>query len=285
MWKGRYIRIFGNRIFYKDAGEGPPLLCLHGWTGNSYQWRRLLPGLSRLYRVVALDLPGSGWSDKPRIEYTIEDLLLYLREFVRRLGLAPFSLMGTSFGGFLAVRYCLDRPEEVRALILLNASGIRTRYPWIFTACTLPGLRYLVPLLAMAPREARFWIGARMHPRDESRRALLREFRHATLSLRSWRGLRANLQSLRRITEKDLVDDRLAEVHCPTLLLWGDRDEVLGPEAARLYHERIPGSRLEVLRGCGHNVPEEKPAEVLDAIERFTRELREAGGGDAPLSR
>ena len=174
MWQGKQAHVLGSRIFYREKGSGANLLLLHGWTGNSFQWRRMLPDLAKGHHVIALDLPGCGLSEKPRIDYTIPDYLGYIRAFVEKIGFRPFALVGTSFGGFLATRYCLQHPEDVRALILLNSSGIRARVHWVFKLCAVPVLQYAVPYVLLAPRELKCWLMARIYHRREKYRQLLR---------------------------------------------------------------------------------------------------------------
>lgn len=220
-----------------------------------------------------MDLPGCGLSDKPSIGYTIQDYLSYIREFVKEIGFRPFCLVGTSFGGFLATRYCLEYPEDVRALVLLNSSGVRARVHWLFTLSGLPVLRYLMPWALMMPRDMKYWLLARIYPRGGVYRQILREFRYATLTLRSWAGLRAAVRSHVSIREQDLVDSRLSEIRCPTLICWGEQDRALPPEMGEIYHSGIRGSRLRTIPGCGHNIPEENPEAVLREMERFFRDL------------
>jgi pimeloyl-ACP methyl ester carboxylesterase len=216
-----------------------------------------------------MDVPGSGRSDKPLQTYTIANFLQLIHEFISKLGIAPLSLVGTSFGGFLASRYCLEYPEEVRSLILLNASGIRACYPRILQGFRMPLIRYLLPYLLMLPREIKYWVKARIFPRTAPCRILLREYRYSTLTLRSWPGLRASLRAIGSITEQDLMDDRLGNIRCPVLVVWGEQDHLLPKEMAGVFHRTIPSSRLLMIPRCGHNIPEEKPMEVVEAIRRF----------------
>ncbi len=278
MWQGKHAHVLGSRIFYREEGSGPNLLLLHGWTGNSFHWRRMLPALAERHHVIAPDLPGAGLSDKPRIDYTIPEYLRYIREFVKAIGFRPFALVGTSFGGFLSTRYCLQYPEDVRALILLNSSGIRARMHWVFRLCTVPVLQYAVPYVLMAPRELKCWLTARVYPRRQVHKQLLKDYRQTTLTLRSRAGLRAAIRGFVSVTELDLVDDRLPEIRCPTLICWGEQDTALPKKMAEVFHRGIRGSRLRMIPGCGHNIPEERPAEVLDEMERFLRDLPVGSG-------
>jgi pimeloyl-ACP methyl ester carboxylesterase len=271
---GRYAEVSGVRIFYREAGDdGVPLVLLHGWTGHSFQWRKMIPALAGACRVYALDLPGCGFSDKPDIRYTMKELVDFVHGFVHKLDLAPCVLAGTSHGGFVAVRYGLDHPEDVRGLVLLTSSGLKVKYPLVLRVCFLPVVRYLVPYLLLVPRDLKLWIRARVHPRTERHRTLLADHVVATRSLRSWPGLRAAMRILTSITAADLVDDRLGAIRCPTLVLWGDRDETLSPAMAEIFQKKIPNCRLRWLEGCGHNVPEERPEESASHILEFLREL------------
>ncbi len=271
MWTGTWLEVNGCRIFAHQAGgEGSvPLLFIHGWTGNSYQWRRVVPRLTTRVRAIVPDLPGCGQSDKPPIDYTIRELVTFIRGFLATEGIDRAVLVGTSFGGFLALRYCLEFPEMVSALILLNASGIRARYSWGLNACSVPVLRYAMPYVMLVPRELKLWIRSKIGSRREAIAIALEEFRDATLTLRSWAGLQASLKSIRNIRDEDMVDDRLSCIACPVLIVWGDRDEALPVEMAHRYHEGIKGSELTLLAGCGHNIPEERPEETVAAIEDF----------------
>jgi pimeloyl-ACP methyl ester carboxylesterase len=278
LWEGKRVQILGNSIFYRDEGKGPDLLLVHGWTGNSFQWRWMLPELARTHRVLALDLPGCGLSDKPPLNYTIAEYLQHIHEFVRELRLGPFVLVGTSFGGFMSTRYCLEFPDDVRALILLNSSGIQARYHWIFKLCGLPVLGYLMPYVLLIPRELKYWFKARIYPRLQVNRQHLDAHRHTTLTLRSWAGLRATVKGYTSVTEQDLVDHRLAEIRCPTLICWGEQDVALPKEMADVFHGKISGSRLRMIPGCGHNIPEDRPKEALGEMTRFLGDLHSSIG-------
>lgn len=271
---GCYAEVDGIRLFYRELGSGVPLLLVHGWTGHSFQWRHMIPALAGACHVYAVDLPGCGISDKPDIRYTMKELVGFVRGFVRKLGLAPCVVAGTSHGGFVSIRYTLDHPEDVRGLVLLTASGLNVRYPLVLRVCFLPVVRYLVPYLLLVPRDLKLWIRARVYPRTEWHRNLLADHFLATSSLRSWTGLRAAMRILTSITAADLVDDRLGAIRCPTLVVWGERDETLSPAMAEIFRRGIPDCRLRWLEGCGHNIPEERPEESASLILEFLQELR-----------
>ncbi len=270
---GRYQEVDGVRIFYREAGDGTPLLLLHGWTGHSFQWRKMIPPLAAGCRVYALDLPGCGLSDRPDIRYTMKELVGFVHGFVRRLNLAPCVVAGTSHGGFVSVRYALDHPGDARGLVLLTSSGLNVKYPLVLRVCFLPVVRYLVPYLLLVPRDLKLWVRARLYPRTQWHRNLLADHLLATCSLRSWSGLRSAMRILNSITAADLVDERLGAIRCPTLLIWGDRDETLSPAMAEIFRRGIPDCRLRWLQGCGHNIPEERPDESASLILEFLREL------------
>jgi len=157
-------------------------------------------------------------------------------------------------------------------MILLNSSGLKIRYPLILRACRFPIVRYFIPYLMLVPRDLKLWIRARIYPRTEFFQTLLREFRLATLTLRTWKGLTASLKAIKNITSEDYLDARLEGIRCPTLIVWGDRDEALPREMADFFHSRIAGSRLHIIQDCGHNIPEERPRESVETIRNFLDE-------------
>jgi haloalkane dehalogenase len=117
----RFLELPAGRVHYVDEGAGEPVLFVHGTPTWSYEWRHLIPALAPRWRCVAPDLLGFGLSDRPpRFAYTPEAHAEALAAFVERLGLEGFTLVVHDYGGPIGLPLCLDRPERVRRLVLLN---------------------------------------------------------------------------------------------------------------------------------------------------------------------
>ena len=116
----RTIQIKGHTIFYVAKGEGDPLLLIHGYGAGFWVWEKQMDSLSRDYKVYALDIIGYGYSDRPKIEYTPEAYIHFLRDFMDGLGIERASLIGNSMGGGIAWAAAALFPERVKKLILID---------------------------------------------------------------------------------------------------------------------------------------------------------------------
>jgi pimeloyl-ACP methyl ester carboxylesterase len=256
------------------AGDGPPILFVHGLSGNWQNWLENLPRMSRERRVVAFDLPGFGRSDDPRERITIPGYGRVVNEVAERLELGEFVLVGNSMGGFVAAETAVQFPERVERLLLASAAGITTssmrREP------------------VMAWGRAAMMAGAR--GAAEKRMAIVRpRIRHAVYStimrhpsliapetlweMSEGAGRTAFRNALEAILDYDFRD-RLPEIQAPTLIVWG-RDDMLVPvRDAAEYERRIPEARKLVLDDTGHVPMIERPPTFNQALIEFVREPR-----------
>src|SRR6185369_1581798 len=117
-------KVFGRTLCYYDVGRGAPLVLLHGVGGDADQWAFVLGQLSAAHRVIAIDLPGFGRSDKPAIEYRVEGYVEFLDRFLTAIGIDRASLLGHSFGGWIVASFALAFPQRVDRLVLVDSAGI-----------------------------------------------------------------------------------------------------------------------------------------------------------------
>lgn len=253
------LEVEGLRIAYERAGEGPPIVLLHGFVGDSREWRRQIDGLSDEFTVVAWDAPGSGRSSDPPESFRMPDYADCLAGFVDALGLGRPHVAGLSFGGGLALELYRRHPTIPMTLVLAAAYA-----GW---AGSLPPevveqrLRQSLQLADRPPDQfVRAMIPALFSESASAERvdefaAIMSEFHPA--------GFRAMARSL---AEADLRDV-LPRIDVPTLLLYGDKDVRAPLNVAEDLHAAIPTSRLVVLPGVGH-------MSSLEAAERFNAEVR-----------
>jgi pimeloyl-ACP methyl ester carboxylesterase len=280
--RGGCVRVEGLLVHHVHGGRGsPPVVFVHGLGSAGYlEWRFNLPVVARSHRVYAPDLPGFGRSDKPRDGYGIPFFASVLAAYLRGRRLRPV-LVGASMGGRVATEVALRDPASVERLVLVNALGVvrpnvRPFYPLV----VLPGvgeglLRGLREALHRLPPEAIRQHAGRLGVRgdlarvlDEPYLARLRELHADEGYPRAYAG---TVRSLARpdASRSDQLVARLAETRLPVLLIWGEHDRLLPLDRARRAHERLPGSRLVVVRDAGHTPQAERPDEFNDALERF----------------
>jgi pimeloyl-ACP methyl ester carboxylesterase len=265
----------GLPIRYLAAGEGPPLVLLHGAGDNSLDWRWVIPDLAATHRVYAPDLPGSPDSARPDAAYSPAFFERFAVGFLNALGIGRATFVGNSLGGLIALQLALSEPERAGALVLVNSAGLGRAVNPAFTSVNVPGLGE-----AALP----FWrtpVGA--YQRAWGRTALL--FAHPPGSVpREWVAeqcrlalspgyLEAHLAVLRTQVgfggQREVLVDQLPLLEIPTLVVWGAGDRVFPESQARVAAARLQEGSLAVVPDCGHMPHVECPDRFLAALDDF----------------
>jgi magnesium chelatase accessory protein len=262
----RFVEAFGIRWHVQIMGRGPTLLLVHGTGASTHSWRALAPLLARRFRVVAMDLPGHGFSDpmKPS-DLSLPGMSRALAALVKELRLSPRIVVGHSAGAAVLARLCIDRAISPELLVSLNGALM----PFDGVAGVIfPPLAKLLFLNPLAPRlfawsadrsaVARLLrgTGSRIDKRGVDLYArLLANRGHVAGAL----GMMANwdLESLRR---------DMRRLKTPLALVVADGDKTVPPSAARMIQSKLPQVRLNTLRGVGHLAHEEQPYRVCRII-------------------
>jgi pimeloyl-ACP methyl ester carboxylesterase len=279
------IRIHGRDLAYVEAGEGPPLLLVHGIGGDWQTWEPVLAPLAASHRVIAVDLPGHGGSAKGAGDYSLGGMANVLRDLMAALGLERATLIGHSLGGGIAMQFAYQYPERCERLVLVSSGGLGPDVGLILRAATLPGSELFLQLTAPAARSV---IGCasgvasflRIKPAADAA-----FYGRAFAALAEPETRAAFLGTLRGVVNRSgqLVDARdrlyLAET-MPTLIVWGERDAVIPVDHGHEAHEAMPGSRLEVFEGAGHVPQLDDPERFVAAVEAFAAETEPSEPSD-----
>jgi pimeloyl-ACP methyl ester carboxylesterase len=271
----KYTELHGDRVAYRDVGDGPEaLLLIHGMAGSSETWRAVIPQLSQKYRVVAPDLLGHGQSAKPRGDYSLGAFAVWLRDLLDELGISTATIIGQSLGGGVAMQFVYQHPDYCQRLILISSGGLGPDVGWTLRLLSAPGAELILPAIAPRPvltagNKLRSWFGAAgiRSPRGA-------EMWSAYSSLSDGETRQAFLRTLRSVVDyRGQAVSALNRLHMagelPTMVIWGDQDRIIPVEHGYAVHEARPGSRLEVLTGVGHFPHVERPSEVVDLIDDF----------------
>ncbi len=258
----REARILGNALRYYDIGSGPPLVLVHGVGGDADQWCFCLAAFCARYRVIAVDLPGFGRSDKPAIDYRIAHFVDALAALVEGLGLPPAHLLGHSLGGWIVASYALARPGDVRSLILNDAVGLDE------DASPLP-----VDLHLTTRENLRKAFEAMFFDQGKVSDALVA----LAYGLHRSRGDGPTIDSvLRTLAAPDeKLDGRLPSIRMPTLLLWGEDDRIAPLAIAEAFRRGLPDARLASIPRCGHLPCIEQPEAFAENVLRFLEGLQD----------
>ena len=265
----RFLEVEGLRVHYRDEGDGPPLLLLHGLTANLFDWQGWAERLRDRHRVIRLDLPGHGLTGPdPRQRYAWPEAAALVLAFLDRLGVRRASVAGSSYGGAIAWHLAAQAPERVDRLILLAPIG----YP-------MPG-RPPLPI-----RLLRHPLAGPVVARLTYRRAFLDSLRHAfgdparldeATAERQFALFRraGNRDALRATLRTGPIPDPrplLARVRAPTLLLWGTADRITPPALAHRFAADLPNARVAEVEGAGHALALEAPDASAAAALEFLR--------------
>ena len=271
----RHITIHGHEVGYRMAGEGPGLVLVHGVTGSSTTWREVMPTLAERFTVLAPDLLGHGESAKPRGDYSLGAFASGVRDLMVALGMERATVVGHSLGGGVAMQLAYQFPERCERLVLVSSGGLGKEVAAILRAVCLPGSELVLPFV-LAPQVQRLLasvggLAGRLGLRPTVRGA---EVWRSYTGLTEIRGRTAFVHTIRSVIDvtgqRVSARDRLYLAgEIPTLIVWGDRDRIIPVAHAHATHELIPGSRLEIVRGVGHFLPFEAPAEFLRALLGF----------------
>lgn len=244
------LAIDGILINYQIIGDQKDiLLILHGWKSDIAQWNKAAQMLSDKYKVVLVDLPGHGNSTKPNHDYNIYEYADFVVSFTNKLNLkAPINLLGHSLGGRISIILAAKKLLDIKRLILVDSAGIEQRSlkTNVKIAVFKLGKTVLLPIIGKSNLE-------------KLKDKILEEnnYKHAG----NMRG------TLVKIVNEDL-SYLLPKIDIPTLIIWGDRDEVLDIKYAKKFKEQIPTSRIRIVWGAKH-----RPH--LDKLEDFITILNE----------
>lgn len=272
--RSRLVNTTAGRVYVVDrgpeSGTRPPLLLLHGLLVTSHAFREIVGPLCEDRRVLALDLPGCGESDRPHPDaadgYALPWLAARVHEVLGALGVSRCDLVAHSFGGAVAVELAATVPALVRRMVLVDAVVFTMELP-------------LEGKMALLPRLGPF-LFKQLYRRADLRRYLGRVFSTPELldepavdvywdRLGRDGGREAAYAMLLQMTRLDALHDRITGVQAPTLVVWGDRDSLMPVETGSRLTELLPDATLQIVEGCGHAVAEERPDALVALLREF----------------
>lgn len=267
--QSQWVEIEGIPVHYKKEGSGPAVILVHGTGASLHTWDDWTEVLDDNYTVYRMDIPAFGLTG-PALDkdYTIGAYVDFINDFVQSQSLDTFSIGGNSLGGYIAWAYTVMHPEDVSKLILLDAAG----YPHegdsdalAFKVATNP---FLKPLMKHITPKSFIKKNMLQVYGDESKVTDEVVTRYHDMALRS--GNRQAFIDRVHTHHKD-ISDRIKEIQCPTLIMWGSEDTWVDVENAERFHQDIPDSQLIMYEGVGHVPMEEAPMETVKDVVSFLK--------------
>jgi 2-hydroxy-6-oxonona-2,4-dienedioate hydrolase len=249
----RVAAVYGQNIHYFEVGQGPTVILLHGLGGTKELWLANISALASRYHVYAIDQIGFGQSDKPMLDYKVGTFTDFLRGFMQAEKIAKATLVGNSFGGWIATDFAVQHPEMVDKLVLVDAAGLAWLKPLPdLNPSTLVGWRTLI--------EAVFY-----DKKLVSDEGVIQAF---TQHMRNNDGYTIE-RTVSGFASPQFEDGKLASIHAATLVVWGRQDELVPLASGERFREGIAGAKLLVFDHCGHVPQIEKAEEFNQALLEF----------------
>lgn len=266
----------GHRVSYLHAGRAgaPVVVLLHGLASDSETWDRCVAPLAqRGLEVFALDLIGHGRSDKPRRSYLLDDFADSLRDTFDALGIASATVCGHSLGGAIGAHFGYRSSERVERLVLVSAGGLGREVHPVLRAAALP-VALAVLRLFTRPGLRRLYGRPRLHRMLRLTPDNITNLRRAGRALGSADGQAAFFASLRGAIAPTGQRGTLHELgalraEVPTLIVWSEIDPVLPVAHAYATRDLLPGSRLVIFPGRGHEPHRRDVERFADEVASF----------------
>lgn len=263
----RFLRLGDQLVHIEQAGAGEPVVLLHGFGGSTYAWRKVMPGLAASFRVIAIDLNGFGYTQRPKglESYTREGQADLVLRVMDSLGIDKAHLAGHSYGGGISIWIASRHPERLRSLVLVDSSAPtyandrRNR---------LLGLRPVASLAVRAllrPGSVRRSLINSVYDDSLVTPELVREY-YERLRIEGVLDAYVGLTGPVRTPPEPVL---LEQIDVPALVVWGSDDRLISVNAGRRAADRFPRGEFVVLERTGHIPMEERPEELLQVLLPF----------------
>ncbi len=256
------MKVDDYSIRYLDTGKKnsnpkkSTLLLLHGLGGSLDRWSEIIPFLSKFYRLLVPDIIGFGYSDKPHAEYNMDFFIKFIQRFLQIMEIDNLHLMGSSFGGLLALEYTIRFPKDINKLVLISPAGMMNHITPSLNQYISAALYPTFYNVATAYYEMVY------DPRMITEDSIQDFIKRMNLSNSKF----AFMSTLISLKNHPQLTDRL-NINTPTLIIWGRNDKLMPLRYAKKF--QIANSRLVIFDQCGHYPHLEKTQEFNRIVSRF----------------
>jgi pimeloyl-ACP methyl ester carboxylesterase len=276
----RWVVVGGRPLNVIDLGAGDEVIVfVHGLAGSWQNWLEQLPHFARTHRVIAMDLPGFGYSPMPPEKISIPGYGRCVDALLEELGIERAAIVGNSMGGFIGAEMAIQFPQRVDRLVLVSAAGLSIEHER--DERLLAVLRRTQNVLAFVTG----WVAAQSETlmrRPRLRRALLEMVAYRAQELPApliaeqvrGSGKPGFVDALDALSDYP-IRDRLGAISCPTLVVWGEKDHLVPVRDAWEFEELIPDARAVVWPETGHVAMFERPAAFNALVDEFLAQPRE----------
>lgn len=284
-----FVTVGDLKMHYAEAGQGEPLILLHGGPQHWYMWRHQIGPLAKRYRVICPDLRGFGWTDAPRRGYEKEQLTADVMALLDAIGITRFRLIGHDWGGLVGFLLCLHHPERVISYLALNIThpfqkiDARAFSLWRFWYQLVLATPYLGHFLTRRRAFLRLLLRLGVYRKQWSEEELriYTSLYQDTARAKAW-VLMYRTFLLRELMPMSLGRYRHQRLATPTLIYFGVKDFFLSTAMLRGYEPYADNLAIELVQDCGHFIAEEQPELVTKRALEFFDEQDQAAQQQVP---
>ena len=273
-----FAEVDGATVHFQEFGEriNPTILLIHGYTASTYVWNTVAPQLAaQNFHVIAVDLIGFGYSDKPAsFDYTIAAQARMIERLMNRLGIGKVTIIGSSYGGAVAATLALDYAERVEKLVLVGAVSNDEVLDNAFLKLTSVPLlgEIITPFLLDSKWLSKTRMKYTFAP--ESQYLITNERVESVIRPLKAKDAHYSVLASARNWNANRIQQDAHLINQPTLLIWGENDLIIPVRHGQNLYDAMLNSRLVVIKNCGHLPQEEKPERFVELVIEFCRDSK-----------
>ncbi len=254
-----YVKVGENKIRYLvGGGSNGNIVLIHGIGGFAERWSTVIPLLSKKYRVIALDLPGYGYSDKPSIDYTPEFFSKLVFDFLDSIGIRKTNMIGTSLGGQIVAECAITQNKMIEKIVLVAPAGVMKSSTPTLDAYSMAAL---YPSHDTVKTAYEMMTG--------SKKVTIEAIEEFIKRMTQPNAKMAFMSTILALKNAPPITDRLSNIVVPTLLIWGKHDTMIPVKYANDFVSSIKNSQLEIMENCGHTPHIEEPVKFSQIVLNF----------------
>lgn len=258
--KERFVQVGTNKIRYLEGGESDiNVVLVHGLGASADRWLRVIPQLSKKYHVIAPDLIGFGFSDKPSVDYTPEFFSQFIFDFLKTLGITKTSLIGSSLGGQIVAEFAITQSKIIEKIVLVSPSGIMKQSTPTLDAYMLAAL---YPTQDGAKTAFQMMTGVHKEIDSNTINGFIQRMTLPNAKM-------AFMSTVLGVRNSVPLSERLAKISVPALIVWGKHDTLIPITYSKDFVSSIKNCQFVEMENSGHTPYVEEPEKFSEIVLRF----------------
>ncbi len=258
--KEKFVKVGANKIRYlEEDGSDGNVLLIHGLGASAERWTQVIPHLSKKYHVIALDLIGYGFSDKPSVDYTPAFFSQFIFDFLNTIGITKTSMIGSSLGGQIATECAITQSKMIKKIVLVSPSGIMKQSTPTLDAYMLAAL---YPTQDGTKTAFQMMAGIRKEIDSDTINGFIQRMTLPNAKM-------AFMSTILGIRNAVPLSERLAKISAPTLVVWGKQDTLIPIAYSKDFVSSIKNCQFVEMESSGHTPYVEEPEKFSEIVLKF----------------